>query len=227
MHCVWFTISVRRLFLSEIGVHVKSVTPSTMFPSTLIDASSDLVQRFRTLVFFPEAFIPNLMRLPEYLKVILTTYHRVSLTVAAPIFFRLDRLLKIYSVDCLLRNIPKRLPKKTDSKCHINNFFEVSICSDKLLLLEHCLFELVFYFLLQDLICLMFLLLLKMPITNTFSLTLTLPYTDMPVYAVYLALYVPHNFMSRGDRRLICSRIAHPVACKMKDRQFLKKKRFK
>ena len=66
----------------------------------------------------------------------------------------------------------------------IINFFKVSICSHTLVLLEHCLCELVYYFVLQDLICLMFLLLLKRPTADTFSLTLTLSYTVMIVYIV-------------------------------------------
>ena len=64
-----------------------------------------------------------------------------------------NTLYKIYSVDCLLRKIPKlqtKLLKKTGSKCHIIILFEVSICSDMMLILENCLCEVVFFF--QDLI---------------------------------------------------------------------------
>ena len=90
MHYVWFAISMRRLFWLEIGAHVKSVTPSTMFPSTLIDASSGPVPRIWTLGFCQQAFIPNVLRLPGNLRILLTTDHQVSWTVTAPILSTLD-----------------------------------------------------------------------------------------------------------------------------------------
>ena len=103
MYYIWFAISVRRLLWLEIEAHVKSVTPSTMFPSTLIDASSGPVPRFWTLVFCHESFIPNVLRLSANLGILLITDHQVSWAVTAPIF----PTYKIYSVDCLLRKIKK------------------------------------------------------------------------------------------------------------------------
>ena len=66
----------------------------------------------------------------------------------------------------------KRIVEEDWQQMPYIKFFEVSICSDILLLFKHC--ELVFYIVLQDLFCLMFLLLLKRPIADTFSLTFTL-----------------------------------------------------
>ena len=67
--------------LTRNMAHVNSLTPSTMFPSTLIDASSGPVPRFLTSVFCQEAFIQNRLKLPENLRVLLTTDHQVSWTV--------------------------------------------------------------------------------------------------------------------------------------------------
>ena len=63
-------------FLLEI-VPRKSVTPSTMFLSTFIDASSGPVPRFWILVFWQEAHVPNVLRLPGNFRVLLTSDHQV------------------------------------------------------------------------------------------------------------------------------------------------------
>ena len=77
-------------FWPEIGTHVKSVTKSTMIPSTLIDASSGSIPRFWPSAFCQEAFIPNVVRFPGNLRVLLITDHQVSEAVIAPIFSTLD-----------------------------------------------------------------------------------------------------------------------------------------
>ena len=85
MHYVWFAISVRWLLWSQI----KSVTQSTMFPSTLNVASSGPVPRFWILVFCQEAFIANDTGFNGNLRALLTTDHQICWTVTALIFFTL------------------------------------------------------------------------------------------------------------------------------------------
>ena len=73
--------------------------------------------------------------------------------------------------------------------------------------------NLYFTLVLQDLICVVILLLLERLINDTFGLTLTLPCTFMIVYASCI-------FMSRGAGGRFHSRIANSVVCKTKGRLF-------
>ena len=104
--------------------------PSTIFPSTLIDAS-----RYRCIKW-SSSKIPNLTFLP---RIIHSKPPEASWKLESIIDNRSPRFLgshradifqiklyKIYSVDYLLRKIPKpyrELLKKTGRKCHINKVF--------------------------------------------------------------------------------------------------------
>ena len=218
MHYVWFSTSVRRPFWLEIGAHVKSVTPSTIFPFTLIDGSSCRCAKWSSykilnLSFLPESIYSKPPEASWNLESIIDNRSPRFLGSHRAESFQI-RLHKMYSVDCLLTTIPKpyrELLKKIGSKYHINNFFKYPFAVTYCCYWNILNLSFTFYFKIWFVWC--FFCCWKDPSPIRIVLLLL---TVMIVYASHISI-------SRGDAGCFCNGIEHPVVCKTKRRHFLTK----
>ena len=144
-------------FINDVSIHIDWCIPWSS--STILN-----------LVFCQETLIPNVPEAFWKLENIIDTKFSWGSRRADIFIIRQCEITAWIACWGKSRNRQQNRWRRLARKCHINNSFEVSVCSNIVLLLEHCVCEPVFYFLLQDSICLIFLLLLKISIVDTLVL---------------------------------------------------------